>query len=71
MCIKQRQRYLLKRTDTEQFLCYPGDVEPFNQWTKDPSRGHQWVDYDSCASAVMTAERLWCINATIHTYCVP
>ena len=70
-CRKQKTRYLLKRTDTDQFFCYPGDVEPFNQWTSNPDRGHQWTDYDSCASAVQTAEKLWCISAAIHTICRP
>ena len=61
MCNNHKTRYLLKRTDTDQFFCYPGNVKPFNQWTANPDRGHQWADYDSCAAAVQTAERLWCI----------
>ena len=71
MCQNQTSRYLLKRTDTNQFFCYPGDVRPFDQWTDNPDSAHPWVDYDSCASAVRTAESLWEIPATIHTVCRP
>ena len=71
MCNNYKTRYLLKRTDTDQFFCYPGDVKPFEQWTKTPDKGHQWVSYDSCAAAVQTSEMVWGIPSTVHTFCLP
>ena len=67
-----KKRYLVQRLDTEEFFVHPCDnPRELRQWIKDPLKAHRWVDYDSCAAAVQTAEMVWGIPSMVHSVCVP
>ena len=62
-----KQRYLVQRMDDQRFFCHPADDGRFTQWTKDPTKAHQWVDLDICLMAVKVSTNVWCIPAEVHT----
>lgn len=66
-----KTRYLLRRTDTDQFFVHPGDNDGVHQWVKHPLNAHQWVDIDSCAAAARTSQWIWQIPAVPHAISLP
>lgn len=65
-----KQRYLVQRMDDQRFFCHPSEIGEFSQWTKDPLKGHRWVDLDSCLAAVQTSQMVWGIPAKVHTIAI-
>jgi hypothetical protein len=66
-----KTRYLLRRTDTDQFFVDPGDNPDHCQWVKHPLAARQWVDIDACAAAARTSQWIWQIPAVPHAISLP